>query len=101
MGLLCYAQGNTPTPLFFVKRRVERIEVPAVQMIGGDSQTFTEALVMNDFSLPQEANGINDIGIVAEAKDVVVGSAGLLFCCNHISTTSCPKNSSESEFFAA
>ena len=56
-------------------------------MIGGNAQAFTEALVMNDFSLPQETDGINDIGIVAEAKDVVVGSAGLLFCCDHVNAT--------------
>lgn len=48
---------------------------------------FTKALVMNDFSLTQETDRIDDIGIVAETKDIVIGSAGLLFCCNHTSTT--------------
>ncbi len=42
---------------------------------------------MHDLPLPQELDGIPHIGVVTEAEDVVVGHAGLLLCCNCISTT--------------
>ena len=41
---------------------------------------LAEALEMHDLPLPQEADGVVDIRIVAEAEDVVVGDAGLLLC---------------------
>jgi len=33
---------------------------------------------MDDLPLPQEADGRNDIGVIDETKDVIVGSAGFL-----------------------
>ena len=33
---------------------------------------------MDDLPLPQEADGCDDIGVIDETKDVIVGSAG--FC---------------------
>ena len=35
---------------------------------------------MHDLSFAQEFDGIADVGVVAEAKDVVVGDACLLLC---------------------
>ena len=40
---------------------------------------FTEALEVYHFPLPEEADDVGDVGIVAEPEDVVVGHAGLLF----------------------
>ena len=40
---------------------------------------------MHDFPLTQEADGIADLGILYQTKDVVVGGAGFLLCCNLIS----------------
>ena len=33
---------------------------------------------MDDLPLPQEADGCDDIGVIDETKDVIVGSAGFL-----------------------
>ena len=33
---------------------------------------------MDDLPLPQEADGRDDIGVIDETKDVIVGSAGFL-----------------------
>ena len=40
---------------------------------------FAEPLEMDDFPLPQEADGIADIVIFHHAQDIIVGSAGFLF----------------------
>ena len=39
---------------FFVKRRVERIEILAVETVGGDAQSFAEALVVDNFALAEK-----------------------------------------------
>ena len=35
---------------------------------------------MNDFAFAEELDGIADLGIVDEAEQIIVGSAGFLFC---------------------
>lgn len=40
---------------------------------------FTKALEVDDLPLPQEADDIVYVGIVAETQDVIVGDPGLLF----------------------
>lgn len=62
-----------------VKRRVEGIEVPCIQPVGGQAERFTEALVMHDFPCTQEFDRVADVGVVAHTEDVVVGGAGFLF----------------------
>ena len=52
---------------------------------------FAEALEVDDFPFPQEADHVVHIRIVRQAQDVVVGKAGLLLWCNHESATSCRK----------
>lgn len=64
---------------FFVKGRVERVEVLAVELIGQQTQILAEALIMHDLARPEETDRINDVGIIAEAQDVVVGSTCFLF----------------------
>ena len=49
-------------------------------MILGDAEGIGEPLVMHDLPLTQELDGLADVGIVAEAEDVVVGDSCLLLC---------------------
>ena len=62
-----------------VKRRVEGIEVPCIQPVGGQAERFTEALIMHNFPCAQEFDRVADVGVVAHAKNVVVRRAGFLF----------------------
>lgn len=73
--------------LRFVKSRVERIEVAAVQMFLDGAEGFTKPLEMDDLTFPEEANGIADFRVFDDAEDIVVGGAGFLFCCDLVRTT--------------
>ena len=68
-----------------VERGIKGVEVLLVELILRDAQAFAEALVMDDFALPQELDGLADIGIVDQPQDVVVGRARLLLCCTFVS----------------
>lgn len=48
-------------------------------MILDDSQTFTETLVVNDFPLAQKTNGVTDLGVFYQTKDVIISRPGFLF----------------------
>ena len=65
-----------------VELRIERIEVFRIQMVRNNPQPFAEPLIMHDFALTEEFDGIPDIGIVAEAQDIVVRGPRFLFCCH-------------------
>ena len=64
---------------FDVKARVEGIEILAVELVGQQSQVFAEALIVYDLARSQEANRVDDVGIVAEAQDVVICRPRFLF----------------------
>ena len=66
---------------------IEGIEIAGIKVILHHAEGFAKPLVMDDLPLPQEADGRNDIGVIDETKDVIVGSAGFLLGCNHIRTT--------------
>ena len=63
-----------------VELRVAGIEVPGVERILHLAETFAEALVM-------DADGLQNIRVVHQAEDVVIGGAGLLLCCDRVRTT--------------
>ena len=42
---------------------------------------FAEALIVHDFPLPQELDGLGHIRVVGKAQDVVVAEPRLLLCC--------------------
>lgn len=65
---------------FGIKARVERVVVLAVELVGQQPQIFAEALIMHDLSRSEESDWIDHVGIVAEAQDVVICRARLLFC---------------------
>ena len=48
---------------FWVEFRIKCIEISAVQMILNDTKTFTETLIVDDFTFSQKADGIADIRI--------------------------------------
>ena len=70
-----------------VKGGVAGVEVLGIEVVLGDAEGVTKPLVMHDLPLPQKLDGLADVGIVAEAEDVVVGHAGLLLCYYHVFAT--------------
>lgn len=48
-------------------------------MILNLSQSFAEPLIVDDFSFPQESDGIDDLRVIDQAQDVVVCDSGFLF----------------------
>ena len=71
-----------------IKFGIEGVEVSGIQFILYQAERLAEALEVHHLSGAQEADGVRYIrGIHAETQNVVVGSAGLFFCCNHIRTT--------------
>lgn len=84
-----------------VKTGVKRIEVPGVQVILGNAQGFTEALVVDDLPGSEELDGFTDIRILDQAQNVVVGGAGFLFCCNCERTTYHVKQIGQAAFIHA
>ena len=71
----------------FVKCGVAGVVVFAVEAVGRDLERFAEPLIVIELSLPQKAQRIENIGVVVETDEVVIGRARLLLCCNHIRTT--------------
>ena len=71
----------------FVKGRVDQIDVFLVHPVFCQPQSLAEALEVDDFPGPQELDDIIDIRIIAQTKDVIVCRAGLLLCCDRVSTT--------------
>ena len=63
-----------------IEGRIERIEIPAVQLLLGDAQQFAKSLIMNDFPLPQEFNGFTNVIILDNTQDIVISAPGFLFC---------------------
>ena len=61
-----------------VKGGIAGVEVLGVQIVLGNAEGIPKPLVVNDLPLPQELDGLADVGVIAEAEDVVVGHAGLL-----------------------
>ena len=57
---------------------VAGVEVLGVEVILGDSEGIGEALIMHDLALAKESDDVADVGIIREAKDIVVGGSRLL-----------------------
>lgn len=70
-----------------IKFRVECIEIPAVEMVFYNVQPFAETLEMHDFAFSQETDWVADFRVFDKAQDIVIGSAGFLFCCDLVKTT--------------
>ena len=61
-----------------VKGRVEGVKILAVELIGQQAQILTEALVVHYLACPEEAYRVDNVRVVAEPQDVVVGCSSLL-----------------------
>ena len=72
----------------FVEGRVGEIYVFLVHLLFGQFDGFAEALEMDNLPFPEEANDVIYVRVVGQAKDVVIGEAGLLLCGDRIRTTS-------------
>ena len=70
-----------------VEFRIECVEVLAVQFILNDSKTFTETLIMDDFTFTEEPNRITDFRIFYQAQNVVVSGTGFLLWGDFVRTT--------------
>ncbi len=73
--------------IFPVKFRIECIKVFAVQSVLDDPETFTESLIMYDFPLAQEPDRVGYVRFAYQTQDIIIGSSGLLFCCDLVKTT--------------
>lgn len=55
-------------------------------MLLHDSQGFTESLEMHNFPFSQEPDGFHDFRIFDQTKNIVIGGAGFLLCCDAVRT---------------
>ena len=67
-----------------IKCRVHKVNIFLVQLFPQQLHGFTEPLEVYDLPLPQEFYDIVHIRIVRKPQDVVIGHAGLLFCCKFV-----------------
>ena len=63
----------------FVKGRVSKVDVSCVHLLFAQPQALAKALEVDDLPLPQEADDVVYVGIIAETQDVIVCDAGFLF----------------------
>ena len=70
-----------------IERRIVRIEVPGIQMILRNTKSIAESLIVCDLSCAEEFDRLSDVGIVDEAKNVVVRCTRFLLSCNRVYTT--------------
>ena len=70
-----------------IKFRIECVEVLTVKFILNNSQTFTETLIMNNFTFTEEADWIADFRIFYQTQNIIIRSAGFLFWGDFVKTT--------------
>ena len=70
-----------------VKSRVGEVDVFRVHLSLAKPQTLAEPLEVHDLPLPKEADDIVYVRVVGKTQNVVIGEAGLLFCCDGVRTT--------------
>lgn len=73
--------------VLFVEGRIERIVVFGIKSVRSDSESFAEALKMDNFSCSEEFYHITHIRVVGKPKNIVIGSSCLLLCCIRVRTT--------------
>lgn len=71
----------------FIKVRVVCVEVFLVQIILDQSQTLTESLEVNQFTLAEEADWISNLSILCQTQDVVISGSCFLLWCDLVRTT--------------
>lgn len=87
LNVLCGRITALLTPRLFVKLRIVRVKVLAVQVVLYYPQPFTETLEVNYLTLAQKLDRVAHIGVVRVAQNVVVCLSRFLLCCNGKSAT--------------
>ena len=72
---------------WIVKGWIKCVEIFGIQIFLNTAKSFSKALEVNDFPLPQELQHVVDVWIIADMQQVVVGGAGLLFWGDFVRTT--------------
>lgn len=49
-------------------------------MVANNIQRFAESLKMNDLPLPQKTKGCQNIWVIRQVDEILIGAAGLLLC---------------------
>ena len=62
-----------------IKRRIHIVYIFLSQLLAQQLNSFTESLKMDNFPFSEEFNDIIYIRVIAEAKDIIVSDACLLF----------------------
>lgn len=70
-----------------IEFRIECVEILTIKTILYDPQTFTESLVMHNFTFPKESDRISNFRILYQTEDIVIGRAGFLFWGDFVRTT--------------
>ena len=70
-----------------VEGGVGQVHILGVHPLLTQAQALAETLEVYDLPLPQEADHVVHIRVIRQAEDIVVGHAGLLFCCAFVRTT--------------
>lgn len=73
--------------IYFIKGGVPTIEVLCIGIVLCDSDCFTETLIVCQFPLPQELNGIANIRVINQTQNIIIGNPRFLLCCNFVKTT--------------
>ena len=72
-GSFCCVIISVLFEALFVETRVEGVEIPAVELVGHQAEVLAEALIVHDLARSQESYRVDDVWVVAESQDVVVG----------------------------
>ena len=63
-----------------IERGIHVVHIFLVHFIFCQSESFAEALEVNDLSLPQEFDDIVHVGVVGQPQNIVIGFPRLLLC---------------------
>lgn len=79
-----------------IEAGVHIVHVLFVQPVFYQTQPLAEALEVDDFAGTKETDGVRNVRIIAHSKNIVIGKACFLLCCDGAGTTSPPGEASVS-----
>ena len=82
-----------------IKSRVHKVHILLVLLFPQQLHRLAEPLEMDDFPFPEEADHVVDVGIIAEAEDVVIGYTSFLLCRSNIKDTEIYKKIYKKAYF--
>ena len=72
---------------FFIKRRIVCVEIIGIEIILRYAHSVGKSLIVHDFSRAKKFYRVAHIGVVDQAKNIVIGRASLLLCYYHVFAT--------------